>query len=82
MAKRTPVEKAQTYGLNLPEVVILFSVTACFNGKTVSVHDRPTSIATAYEPPLRQLCGDEWEPYFDQAHERLIERALIASRLR
>mgnify|MGYP007124902812 CR=1 FL=1 len=62
MAKRTPVEKAQTHGLNLPEVVIFFSVTAWFNGKTVSVHDRPNLIATAYAPPLRQLCGDEWEP--------------------
>ena len=43
-AKRTPVEKAHTYGLEPPEVVIIFHVTAWFNKKTGSVHDRPISI--------------------------------------
>lgn len=40
---------------------------------TVTVHDRTISIATTYEPTLRQLCSDDWEPSFDEAHERLIE---------
>jgi len=65
-----------------PGVVILFWVTAWFNGKAVSVHDRTVSTASAYEPPLRQLCGDDWEPHFDQAHERLIERGLFKSQSR
>jgi len=82
MAERSPFEKAQTYGLKRPEVVILFYVTAWFNGKTVSVHDRPITIATEYEPPLRQLCGDDWEPHFDQAHEQLIERGLFKAQSR
>lgn len=82
MAERSPFEKAQTYGLKPPEVVILFYVTAWFNGKTVSVHGRPESIATAYEPSLRQLCSDEWKPHFDQAHERLIKRGLFKSQNR
>ena len=47
MAERSPFEEAQTYGLKRPEVVILFYVTAWFNGKTVSVHDRPLTSSSA-----------------------------------
>jgi hypothetical protein len=28
------------------------------------------------------LCGDDWDPHFDQAHERLIERGLFKSQSR
>lgn len=82
MADRTPVEKAQTYGLEPSDVGILYYATAWFNGKTVSVHDRPVSIADAFEPSLRQLLGDDWEPHFDQAHERLIKRGLFKTQSR
>lgn len=79
MAERTLFEKAKTYGLERPEIVILFYVTAWFNGKTVRVHDHPVSIASAYEPTLRQLCSDDWEPGFEKSHQRLIERGLFKS---
>jgi len=82
MANRTAFEKAKTYGLQRNEVIPLFFVAAWFNGVARSVHDRPISIATEYEPTLRQLCGDDWEPSFDQAHERLIERGLFKSQTR
>lgn len=82
MEKRTPFEKAQTYGLEPADVYILSHVTAWFNGKKYRIHDRPISIATEYEPTLRQLCGDDWKSSFDEAHERLIERGLFKSEKR
>ena len=82
MAGRSPLSKAKTYGIERPGVKILFYVAAWFNGKTVAVHGSRASIATDYEPPLRQLMGDDWEPHFDQGHERLIERGLFKSQSR
>ena len=82
MAERSPFEKAKTYGLKRPEVLILYYVTGWFNGMTVTVHDRTISIATTYEPTLRQLCSDDWEPSFDEAHERLIECGIFKSQSR
>jgi len=58
-------------------VRILFKVGAWFNGKPFRVHDRLISIATDHEPTLRQLCGDTWEPEYDEAHERLIDRGFF-----
>lgn len=82
MSNRSPFEKGQTYGLTPPEVRILFKVTAWFNGLTFKVHDRPYSIATEYEPTLRQLCGESWEPDWDDAHDRLTDRGLFKSEKR
>ena len=82
MAERSPYQKAKTYGLERPDVIILFYVAAWFCGKQRTVHDSPLTIATAYEPTLRQLVGDDWEPHFDEAHDRLIERGLFKSKER
>ncbi|MUW13269.1 hypothetical protein GJ633_00360 [Halorubrum sp. CBA1125] len=79
MAKRDPFDKAQTYNLSRAEVIILFKVAAWFNGMTFEVHDHQCSISTDYEPTLRQLCGEHWEPGFDEAHDRLIQRELFKS---
>jgi len=59
MVERSPFEKAKTYGLKRPEVLILYYFTGWFNGMTVTVHGRTISIATTYEPTLRQLCSDD-----------------------
>ncbi len=79
MDNRSSFDKAQTYGLGRNELVILFYVTAWFNGKSFPIHDRKTSIGSDFEPTLRQLCGDDWKPEFDQAHERLIKRGFFKS---
>jgi len=75
----TPWERAKRYGLEKPAVVILFYVTVWFNDHTRVIHDRPARISTDYEPTLRQLCGDDWQPGYDDVHERLIDRGLLKS---
>jgi hypothetical protein len=79
MGNRSVFDKGKAYGLEPPEVRILFKVAAWFNGFRFTVHDRKRSIASAHEPPLRQLFDDRWDPQFDEAHERLIQRGLFKS---
>ena len=79
MGNQSPFEKAETYGLTQPEVIILYNVAGWFNGTKFDVHDQKYSIGTEYEPTLRQLTGDQWEPDWDEEHERLIQRGLFKS---
>lgn len=79
MSSWTPVDRANRYGLKKPAVILLFYVTAWFNNKSIAVHDRTAMVATDYEPTLRQLCGDDWKPAFDDVHDHLIDRGLFKS---
>ncbi len=82
MANTTPPQRAKKYGLTLPEVEILFRVAAWFNGLVLENHGSRCSIATEYEPTLRQLCGDGWESNWEEAHGKLIDRGLFKTEKR
>lgn len=75
-----PLKRANRYSLEKPAVYILFHVAGWFNNMPVEVHDRTVRLATSYEPTLRQLLGDTWQPHYDNVHEQLIERELFKSK--
>jgi hypothetical protein len=80
MGERTAFEKAAAYSLSRAEVIVLFNIASWFNGESYTVHGSRRSIATEYEPTLRQMFGDAWSDEFAEAHERLIDRGLCKSR--
>jgi hypothetical protein len=77
MSSSSALEKAKQFGLPREQVIILYHITAWFNQRVFEIRGRKVSIATAHEPPLRQLCGDDWDPSFDEHHEALIDRGLL-----
>lgn len=77
MASRSAFEKAEMFDLTREQVIILFYITAWFNLHTREIRGKEVSIASAKEPTLRQLCGDDWEPGFDAHHEQLVQRGLL-----
>lgn len=79
MSERTPYEKAEFFNLNATQVKILYRVAAWFNRKPFEIHGEKVSIGSSYEPTLRQLCGDLWEPEWQQYHQELINRELFKS---
>jgi hypothetical protein len=79
MSERTPFEKAEFFDLNVAQVKILYRVTAWFNRKVFKIHDKKVSIASRYEPTLKQLCTGIWEPEWSREHQELIERGLFKS---
>lgn len=80
MGSKLPYEKAKNwYNLNTEHVQILYFVAAWFNGLTFEIHDRPVSIASEWEPTLRQLCNTEWGAEYDRAHEQMTKGKLFKS---
>lgn len=79
---RTAIERASRFGLEKPAVQILYYVTAWFNDKPFEIHDRTVRLSTHYEPTLRQIMGDVWQPHHDSVHEDLIDRGLFKSAAR
>ena len=77
MSKRTAYEKAQTYNLSREQVVILYRVAYWFNGHPLETASQHTYIGNAYEPTLRELCGGAWEPEYEVAHQKLIDRGFF-----
>lgn len=82
MSSKSPFDRGKQFGLYREQVVILFYVTAWFNSKTLTLNEQRVTIGSAYEPTVRQLCGDDWEPAFDQAHEDLISSGFLKSKER
>ncbi|AUX08300.1 hypothetical protein AArcSl_0650 [Halalkaliarchaeum desulfuricum] len=79
MGERPPFDKAKTYGITKPQARILFRVAAWFNGVSYTVHGQLRSIASGYEPTLRELCGENWEPDWSDEHQQLTERGFFKS---
>ena len=77
MSSRSPYEKAQTYNLSKIQVDILFRVTGWFNGYFLESHNRKMSIGTDYEPTLRRIMEEKWEPAVDHEHELLVDRGIF-----
>jgi len=79
MSSRSAFDKAKTYNLTRGQVILLYRVAYWFNGHPLEFLNRHRSIGSAYEPTLRQLCGNVWEPEYDVEHEKLIERGFFKS---
>lgn len=77
MSSQSVGKKAQQFGLPREQVVILLRITQWFNRRVFEINGSKISIASAHEPTLRQLCGDEWDPSFNDHHEALIQRGLL-----
>lgn len=80
MSSRSPYEKAQTYSLSNHQVDILYRVTAWFNATVFKVQNQRMSIGADYEPTLRQIMGERWEPAVDHEHELLVDRGVFKSK--
>lgn len=72
-------QQTEYWGIDEPEIHVLFVVTCWFNGHTFPIRGEKRRIATHHELPLEDMFMAYSKPYdaFRGAHKRLLEKGLL-----